>query len=77
MLSQCLVPSITKKVISYSLVLGQQPLIALQIQIFFEVFQYILKSTETFLTQRYFYNNPKNTNKTKKTGTNCNLTVDS
>ena len=34
MLSQCLVPSITKKVISYSLVLGQQPLIALQIEYF-------------------------------------------
>ena len=34
MLRQCLVPSITKKVNSYSLVLGQQPLIALQIQNF-------------------------------------------
>ena len=32
MLSQCHVPSITKKVISYSLVLEQQPLTALQIQ---------------------------------------------
>ena len=34
MLSQCLVVSITKKVSSHSLVLGQQPLIALQIQNF-------------------------------------------
>ena len=34
MLSQCFVPSITEKAISYSLVLGQQPLAALQIQIF-------------------------------------------
>ena len=32
MLSQCHVPSITKKVISYSLVLEQQSLTALQIQ---------------------------------------------
>ena len=36
MLSQCLVPSITKKVDSYLFVLGQQPLIALQIQTFHE-----------------------------------------
>ena len=34
--SQCLVPYITKKVNSYSLVLGQQALIALQIQSFHE-----------------------------------------
>ena len=34
MLSQCLIPYITKKVNSYSLVLGQQRLIALQIQNF-------------------------------------------
>ena len=32
MLSQCLVPSITKKVISHLLALGQQPLTTLQIQ---------------------------------------------
>ena len=34
--SQCLVPYITKKVNSYSLVLGQQALIALQTQSFHE-----------------------------------------
>ena len=34
-LSQCRIPSITKKVNSYSLVLGQQPFIALQIQNFY------------------------------------------
>ena len=34
MLSQCLIPYITKKVNSYSLVLGQQRLTALQIQNF-------------------------------------------
>ena len=34
MLNQCLLLSITEKVISYSLVLRQQPLIALQIQKF-------------------------------------------
>ena len=34
MLSQCLVQSMTKKIIYYLLVLGQQPLIVLQIQNF-------------------------------------------
>ena len=34
MLSQCLVPSITKNINSYSLALGQQPLLARQIQKF-------------------------------------------
>ena len=33
-LSQCLVPFISRQIISYSLFLGQQPLIALQIQNF-------------------------------------------
>ena len=67
MLSQSLVPSITKKVNSYSLVLGQQPFIALQIQIFIKVFQCILKSIKTFLIQNYFYSiAKKHTNKTKK-----------
>ena len=36
MLSQCLVPSVTKTAISYSLILEQQALIALQIQNFHE-----------------------------------------
>ena len=74
MLSQCLVPSITKKVISYLLVLGQQSLIALQI--FIKLFQYILKSLKTFLIQSYLYSITKNTNKTKKTWTNFDLTTD-
>ena len=47
-LRQYLVMSITKKVISYLLVLGQQTLIALEMQIFIKVFQFILKSLETF-----------------------------
>ena len=56
---QCLLPSVTKKVISYSLVLEQQPLIALEIKKFIKVFQYILKLIETFLIQNYFYSNAK------------------
>ena len=59
MVSQCFVLSVTKKVISYSLVLGQQQPIALQIQIFIKVFQYIVKSIETSLIQKYFYSNAK------------------
>ena len=63
MLSQCLVPSITRNVISFSLVLGQQTY-----KTFIKVFQYILKSIETVLIQNYFFNNTKKSNKTKKTG---------
>ena len=81
MLSQCQVPSLTKSVISYLLVLGQQPLIALQIKIFIKVFQYILKSLQTVLIRNYFDSNttviPKNTNKTKKAKANFDLTTDS
>ena len=58
-LSQCLLPSITKK-------RDVQPLIALQIQIFIKVFQYILKSIETFLIQNYVYNNTKKYKSDKK-----------
>ena len=63
MLSQCLVPSITKKVISYTLVLGQQPLIALKMQ----NYHYISKLIETFFIQNYIYSNAtkyKSNNKT-------------
>ena len=48
MLSQYLAPSITKNVISSSLVLAQQRFIALGIQTSNKVFQFILKSLETF-----------------------------
>ena len=77
MLSQYLVSSITKKVVSYLLVLGQQPLIAFQTQIFIKIFQYSLKSIEAFLIPHYFMVIPKYTNKTKKNGTDFDLTTDS
>ena len=54
MLSRCLVASITKKVISYLLVLRQQPLRALQTQDFhFKVFQY-LKINRNFFKLKLF-----------------------
>ena len=56
--------SITKNVMCYSFV-GQQPF---KYKIFIEVFQYILKSLETFLIRNYLYSNAKNTNKTKNPG---------
>ena len=50
MLSQCLVPFITKKVISDSLVLGKHLFIQkpFKYKIFDEVIQYVLKSLEVF-----------------------------
>ena len=78
MLSQCRVLSITKKVISYLLVLGQQPLMALQIQdLSIKCFNYTSKSPETLLTQTIFVVMSRNTNKVEKTGTNFDLTTDS
>ena len=71
MLSQCLVPSIIKKVISYKSVLGQQPLITLQIQ----NFQYILKSLETFLIRNYYYSNVKKYKWDQKSGIKPNNRV--
>ena len=65
MLSQCLVQSITKKVISYLLVLGQQPLRALQYilkyiwKIIIYLKTYVLKSLETFLIRKNDYSNAK------------------
>ena len=51
MLSQCLVPSITKKVISYLLTLGQPPLTALQIQNFqYSVSTYVKTIRNFFFT---------------------------
>ena len=67
MLSQCLVPSMTKKANSYSLALEQEPLI---------IFQYILKSLKTFKFKTISTVMPKNIIK-KKTKTNFDLTADS
>ena len=54
MLSQCLVASITKKVISYLLVPRQQPLRALQTQDFhFKVFQYLKINRNFFKLKLY------------------------
>ena len=77
MLSQCPVPSITKNIFSYLMALGQQPLIALQIQIFHYILKYILKSTETFFISKLLILMPKNTNKTKQTEKKINRTTDS
>ena len=66
MFGQCLVPSITKKVISYSGVLGQQHLYSFKRKSFNEVFQYISKSFETFLIRNHFYNNAKKQIRQKK-----------
>ena len=54
MLSQCLVPSITKKVHSYLFVLGQQPLIALQIQTFHESIPMYLKINKNVFNSKLF-----------------------
>ena len=59
MLSQCLVPSITKKVISYLLVLGQQPLIALQIEYFHLSISMHPKANKKILIQNHLYSNVK------------------
>ena len=61
-----LVQSTTRSVISYSLYPGRQTLIAIQTQNFNKVFQYILKSLETFFIQNNFFSNAKYTNKIKK-----------
>ena len=59
MLSQCLIPSLTRKVITYSLVLGQEH------TIFIKLLQYILKSIEIFPIQNYYTVMSKNTNEEK------------
>ena len=63
---QYLVPSRTKNVSFYSLVLGQHPLIAFQHKVFIKVFQCIWKSLETFLIRNYFYSNAKHYKQDKK-----------
>ena len=77
MLRWCHLPSLNKKINSYSLVLRQEPLIALQIQDFFKIFQSIRKSKEIFKFTTISTVMPKNTNKTKKPGTNLDLTTGS
>ena len=69
MLSQCLVPSITKKFNSYSLVLA---LIPFKYKILIKVFikLCILKPIKTFLIQNYYYRNATKYQEDKKTGTN-------
>ena len=57
-----------QKVISYLLVLGQQPLIAFKYKVFIKVFQYILKSLESFLIQKCFCSKAKKNKQDKKTG---------
>ena len=68
MLRQCLVPHITKKVISYLLVLRQQPFIALQIQNFhWSISTIYLRIIRNFFNSKLFLQkSQKNTNKTQK-----------
>ena len=54
MISQCLVPSITKKVSFYSLVLEQQPTAALQIQSFHESISMHLKIIGNVFSSKLF-----------------------
>ena len=70
MLNHRLIPSIAKKVSSYSLALEREPLIALKLKykIFIKVFQYILKSLKTLLIRNISMKIPKKTNKTKNPG---------
>ena len=67
MLSPCLVPSITKKFSSYSLVLGQQQLQLSALRKQSKVFECMLKLLETYLIRSYFYSNTKKHKNKKKT----------
>ena len=67
-LGQCLVPSITKKVVAYSDNCDNNHLQPFKYKIFNRAFQYILKVSETCLIWNYFCSNAKNTNKTKQSG---------
>ena len=60
MLSQCLVPSITKKSFLTRWFWDNNHLQPFKCKIFIKVFQSILKSMKTFLIQNYFYSNAKN-----------------
>ena len=60
--------SITKKSLLTSWFWDNNYLQPFKYIVFIKVFQYILKSIETFLIQNYFYSNAKKINKTKKTG---------
>ena len=60
MLSQCLLVSINEKVISYSLFLGQQTLIALQIQNFDQSIWIYLQTNSNFFDSKLSIIMPKN-----------------
>ena len=78
MLSQCLVSSITKKVNSYSFVLGQQPFIALQIQNFHKcILMYPKIDKKNFDWKLFLQQCQKIQIRQKKTGANFDLTTDS
>ena len=77
MLRQCLVTSITKKFI-FLLVLERQPLVVLQIQNFHRSTSIYLKIIKNiFEFEAISIVMQKNTNKTNKTATNFDLTIDS
>ena len=67
MLSQCLVPYITKQVSSYSLVMGQQTLKTVLLQTFHRIMTMYPKIIKNFLN---FYRKAKEAQK------NCHLTSD-
>ena len=60
MLSQCLVPSITKKLFLTRWFWDSNHLQPFKYKIFITVFQCILKLKKNFLIQNYFYSNVKN-----------------
>ena len=70
--SWCLLPSITKKIISYSLIPGEQPFITPQIQNFQESISIYLEIIRNLfnskLYQKLCQKMPKNTNQAKKPG---------
>ena len=67
MLSQCLLPSVTKKIISYLLILRQQPFRALQKQNFHWDISIFLKNQLTYFLFKILYSNGKNTSKPGQT----------
>ena len=76
MLSQYLVPS-NRKVIFYSLVLGRQPLITLQIQNFHQRLAIYKIIRNFFIFEIISILMSKNTNNAKKNGTKFDLATDS
>ena len=72
----CLVPSITKEICSYSLGLGQQPLIALRIQNFHESISINHKIIGNFFNSKLFLQYCQKLQIRQKIRTNFNLTTD-